>query len=89
MIELKNNTGKELFLMVQIFGGLYTFLSFIMTILLYFVKDANKYGAKVYIKNSISKYILKYINIYEIKNNLTHNCIYIYIYIYFFFFKIV
>ncbi|ORX43437.1 hypothetical protein BCR36DRAFT_361182 [Piromyces finnis] len=46
MIELKNNNGKELFIMVQIFGGLYTFLSLIMTILLSFVKDANKYGAK-------------------------------------------
>ncbi|OUM64922.1 hypothetical protein PIROE2DRAFT_8138 [Piromyces sp. E2] len=47
MLDLKANNGKELFLMVQIFGGLYTFLSLIMTILLSFIKDANKYGAKV------------------------------------------
>jgi len=46
MLDLKTNNAKELFLMVQIFGGLYTFLSLIMTIVLSFIKDANKYRAK-------------------------------------------
>ncbi|ORX43438.1 hypothetical protein BCR36DRAFT_460764 [Piromyces finnis] len=46
MLSLKKNEGRPLFIIVQIFGGIYTFLSFVMTILLTFVKDANVFGVK-------------------------------------------
>ncbi|OUM64921.1 hypothetical protein PIROE2DRAFT_20411, partial [Piromyces sp. E2] len=46
MLSLKKNEGRPLFIVVQIFGGLYTFLSFVMSILLTFVKDANAFGIK-------------------------------------------
>jgi len=47
MLDLKLNNGKELFYPVRIFSILYTILSIIMAVFLTFVKDANKYGAKV------------------------------------------
>jgi len=47
MIALKNNQGRELFIVVQIYGFIYTLLSVINTGLLIFIKDVNKYGAKV------------------------------------------
>ncbi|ORX43448.1 hypothetical protein BCR36DRAFT_251506, partial [Piromyces finnis] len=46
MLALKHNTGKELFRVVVFYGILFFVLSFINTIGLYFVKDANKYGIK-------------------------------------------
>jgi len=46
MLDLKRNKGRRLFLIVQICGGIYMALSFIMTILLSFVKDANAFGVK-------------------------------------------
>jgi hypothetical protein len=46
MIALKNNQGRELFIVVQIYGFIYTLLSVINTGLLIFIKDVNKYGAK-------------------------------------------
>ena len=47
MIALKKNRGKELFRIVIVYGILFFILSFVNAILLYFVKDANKYGIKV------------------------------------------
>jgi len=47
MISLKTNQGRELFVVVQIYGFIYTVLSIINSILLLFIKDASKYGAKV------------------------------------------
>jgi len=46
MLSLKKNEGRPLFIIVQVCGGVYTFLSFVMTILLSFVKDANAFGVK-------------------------------------------
>ncbi|ORX87565.1 hypothetical protein BCR32DRAFT_289221 [Anaeromyces robustus] len=46
MINLKQNKGRSLFIVVQIFGGIYILISFIMTILLCFVKDVNTFGVK-------------------------------------------
>ncbi|KAG4103055.1 hypothetical protein H8356DRAFT_1031158 [Neocallimastix lanati (nom. inval.)] len=46
MISLKTNQGRELFVVVQIYGFIYTVLSIINSILLLFIKDASKYGAK-------------------------------------------
>jgi len=47
MLSLKKNEGRPLFIIVQVCGGIYTFLSFVMSILLTFVKDANSFGVKV------------------------------------------
>jgi len=46
MLDLKTNNGRELFYVVQVFSGIYMILSLIMSILLFYVKDANRYGAK-------------------------------------------
>ncbi|ORX87564.1 hypothetical protein BCR32DRAFT_240042 [Anaeromyces robustus] len=46
MIDLKKNKGRQLFFIVQICGGVYMVLSFIMTILLSFIKDTKTFGAK-------------------------------------------
>ncbi|ORX87566.1 hypothetical protein BCR32DRAFT_324398 [Anaeromyces robustus] len=46
MLDLKTNNGRELFYVVQVFGGIYMVLSFVMSILLFYIKDANRYGAK-------------------------------------------
>jgi len=47
MYNLKNNQGEQLFYVVIIFGNIFMVFSFINSILLYFVKDTNKYGIKV------------------------------------------
>jgi len=47
MLDLKRNKGRRLFFIVQVSGGIYMLLSFIMTILLSFVKDTNVFGVKV------------------------------------------
>eukprot|EP00833_Pecoramyces_ruminatium_P012010 jgi/Orpsp1_1/1186042/evm.model.c7180000096603.1 len=46
MLDLKQNKTRELFFIVQICGGIYMFLSFIITILLSYVKDTNVFGVK-------------------------------------------
>jgi len=46
MYNLKNNQGEQLFYVVIIFGNIFMVFSFINSILLYFVKDTNKYGIK-------------------------------------------
>ncbi|KAG4103070.1 hypothetical protein H8356DRAFT_982675 [Neocallimastix lanati (nom. inval.)] len=46
MLDLKRNKGRRLFFIVQVSGGIYMLLSFIMTILLSFVKDTNVFGVK-------------------------------------------
>ncbi|ORX87559.1 hypothetical protein BCR32DRAFT_240036 [Anaeromyces robustus] len=46
LIELKNNHGKELFSVVVVFGVIITILNAICSVLLLYVKDANKYGVK-------------------------------------------
>jgi len=46
MLSFKKNKGREVFFIVQIYGFIYTVLSIINTILLIFIKDANKYGVK-------------------------------------------
>jgi hypothetical protein len=46
LIGLKQNSNEELFIATPILGRFYTILSVIITIALFFVKDANKYGVK-------------------------------------------
>jgi len=55
LIGLKQNSNEELFIATPILGRFYTILSVIITIALFFVKDANKYGVKVQKKKKKKK----------------------------------
>jgi len=46
MYNLKRSRGEELFYVVIVFGNIFMVFSFLNAILLFFVKDANKYGVK-------------------------------------------
>jgi len=66
MIGLKLNQGRNLFFFIQIFGGLYTILSLVMTILLSFIKDSDVFGVKV--SNIFTKKMI--VKIKKINNNI-------------------
>ncbi|ORX87558.1 hypothetical protein BCR32DRAFT_240035 [Anaeromyces robustus] len=73
LIGLKQNSLKQLYFIVQIFGGIFMFLSFIIAVLLFFVKDFNKYGVKFEcISTSIMILIFSIINVI-LQNNATDN----------------
>ncbi|ORY22603.1 hypothetical protein LY90DRAFT_675834 [Neocallimastix californiae] len=46
LLVLKNNKGTELFEIIKIYGIIYNIICVINTIALFYIKDANKYGAK-------------------------------------------
>ncbi|KAG4103052.1 hypothetical protein H8356DRAFT_929701 [Neocallimastix lanati (nom. inval.)] len=63
LIGLKNNTNEELFLVTPILGRFYTLFSIILTIALFFVKDANNYGVKFEcLSSSIMLFLFSLIN---------------------------